>query len=314
MKKDFIPATQDMLQQAADGELVLFAPARRHTAKLHAFTWAVAPKQANRSCAAGLVPIAPTLATELLCFPTAKLESYLAVDPTDCPPSHPWKDHYWVLDEPQTITREQIQGVMPADAPAEDVGDVMTMQSLYGATKYTGDRPWLKHDSWDAELACKLIVFNYPVDMNGKGWDAVANWPIDKWGRKASIALRHRFDCALSIAKSSVQAGTIKEHDTPANWIEWAEGKGYSVAHLLTADAPAAKVEAVPAKLQIQQEDEILKIIKDNLKLNPLELPKNKQGKAGIKAEVRLLLNWNGTIFGKAWERLLQKKLLNYLA
>lgn len=118
MKKDFIPATKDMLQQAAAGELVLFAPVRQHTAKLHAFTWAVAPQQSNRSCAAGLVPITPALAEELLYFPDAQLKSYLAVDPTDCPPSHQLKDHYWVLDEPQTITREQIQGVIPADAPA----------------------------------------------------------------------------------------------------------------------------------------------------------------------------------------------------
>lgn len=137
MKKDFIPATKDMLQQAAAGELVLFAPARRHTAKLHAFTWAVAPKQANRSCAAGLVPIAPTLAKELLCFPDAQLKSYLAVDPTDCPPSHPWKDHYWVLDEPQTITREQIQGVIPANAPAAK-GKAVTVTIPGG-----DDKPWL---------------------------------------------------------------------------------------------------------------------------------------------------------------------------
>lgn len=253
MEKDFIPATNDMLQQAADGELVLFAPARRHTAKLHAFTWAVAPKQSNRSCAAGLVPIAPTLAKELLCFSTAKLESYLAVDPTDCPPSHPWKDHYWVLDEPQTITREQIYFQPAPAAVSEDVGDAKAMQLLYGATEHTGDRPWLKYDSWDAELACKLILFNYPVDMNGKGWDAVANWPIDKWGRKASIALRHHFDRALCIAKSSVQAGTIKEHDTSANWIEWAEGKGYSVAHLMPADAPTAKVETKQRSITKQQ-------------------------------------------------------------
>jgi hypothetical protein len=48
----------------------------------------------------------------------------------------------------------------------------------------------------------------------------------------------------MTIAKSSVNAGTIKVHDTPANWIKWAKSKGYSVAHLMSADANGAKVKA----------------------------------------------------------------------
>jgi hypothetical protein len=251
--KEFSPINEgnpeSLLQQAADGELVLFAAARRHTAQLHAFPWVVTPRQSNRSRAAGLVPIVPELANDLLCFPDSQLKMYLATDPTDCPDAHPWKDHYWVLDEPQPITREQLYSQAAPAVENEDVGNVKAMQALYGATEYTGDRPWLKHDSWDAELACKLIVFNYPVDMIGRGWDAVVNWPTDKWGRKSSIALRGYFDRALSIAKSSVNAGKIKEHDTPTNWIRWAEGKGYSVVHLIPADAPAAKVEARTARI-----------------------------------------------------------------
>lgn len=249
--KEFSPISEgnpeSLLQQAADGELVLFAAARRHTAQLHAFPWVVTPRQSNRSRAAGLVPIVPELANDLLCFPDSQLKMYLATDPTDCPDAHPWEDHYWVLDQPQTMTREQIYSQAAPTVENEDGGDVKAVQLLYGATKYTGDRLWLKHDSWDAELACKLIAFNYPVDMNGKGWDAVVNWPIDKWGTKSSVALRNYFDCTLSLAKSSVNAGKIKEHDTPTNWIRWAEGKGYSVVHLIPADAPAAKVEVVPS-------------------------------------------------------------------
>lgn len=124
MEKDFITATNEMLKQAAAGELVLFASIRRHTAKLHAFPWVVAPKQSSRSCAAGLVPIMPELANELTLFPEAQLKKYLATDPTDCAETHPWEDHFWVLDEPQTVTREQIysQAVMTADAPAAKVG------------------------------------------------------------------------------------------------------------------------------------------------------------------------------------------------
>jgi|GEM_PF-2257529 len=52
------------------------------------------------------------------------------------------------------------------------------------------------------------------------------------------------YDRAKAIADSSVNAGTIREHDTPENWRRWAQGKGYSVAHLMLTDALAAKVEA----------------------------------------------------------------------
>ena len=52
------------------------------------------------------------------------------------------------------------------------------------------------------------------------------------------------YDRAKAIADSSVNAGTICEHDTPENWRRWAQGKGYSVAHLMLTDALAAKVEA----------------------------------------------------------------------
>lgn len=68
-----------------------------------------------------------------------------------------------------------------------------------------------------------------------------------------------------------------------------------------------------PLKIQIIQEDEILRIIKAELKLNPLTLPANKRGKSGIKAKVRNKLKWEGSRFNKAWERLLQKEVLRYL-
>ena len=52
------------------------------------------------------------------------------------------------------------------------------------------------------------------------------------------------YDRAKAIADSSVNAGTICEHDTPENWRRWAQGKGYSVAHLMPTYALAAKVGA----------------------------------------------------------------------
>lgn len=121
--KEFSPANDAMLQQAADGELVLWVFTRRHTAKLCAFPWAVAPTQATRSCAAGLVPTMPELANDMLGFPGTTLKNYLATDPTDCLESHPWKDHYWVLDEPQAVTREQVYFQQPARKAAPVVAE-----------------------------------------------------------------------------------------------------------------------------------------------------------------------------------------------
>lgn len=222
MKKDFIPATKDMLQQAADGELVLFAPARRHTAKLRAFTWAVAPKQSNRSCAAGLVPITPQLAEELLCFPDAQLKSYLAVDPTDCPPSRPWKDHYWVLDEPQTITREQIQGVIPTDAPADDADHTET-------------------------LAARSITKQQVIDaFGGLHFNDRAGWrnalsDVPQWIEPCRVTLGRKGDNSTSatwnpvlIAAALIDKGsTVKQLDpvflrSLQDWVsEWEEASAY---------------------------------------------------------------------------------------
>lgn len=73
------------------------------------------------------------------------------------------------------------------------------------------------------------------------------------------------------------------------------------------------KADASPFKMQVQQEDEILKIIKDKLKIDALKLPANKPGKRGVKGEVSSMLKWQGTIFKKAWERLSDKGLIKYL-
>ena len=73
---------------------------------------------------------------------------------------------------------------------------------------------------------------------------------------------------------------------------------------------PHAANGIVKPKLQIQQEDNILHIIRDVLKLDPLNLPARKNGKAGAKSSVRNKLGipcplFNTvTVFNKAWERL----------
>lgn len=102
---------------------------------------------------------------------------------------------------------------------------------------------WFLYDSWGIEQACKLITLGYPVWFERHA-EEMEGWPQDCEGRDRFSTMWFVYDRALSIAESSVKAGTIKEHDTPANWIKWAKGKGYSVAHLMPADAPAAKVKA----------------------------------------------------------------------
>lgn len=127
--------------------------------------------------------------------------------------------------------------MMSAKKVTEKTIPECVIQSLYGGAEYTGDKPWMQFDTWDVKLACKLITLNYPVDLEGSGWDGAKKWPLDKWGRCSLTWVMRIFDRALSIAKSSIHAGKIKEHDTPANWIKWAQEKGYDVAHLMPAMA-----------------------------------------------------------------------------
>jgi len=195
--------------------------------------------------------------------------------------------------------------------------DKLIFQTLYWGAEYDGDRPWMLYDSWDIELACKLIVFNYPVNLQGSGWDGLKNWHIDKWGHKAPIVLKGNFERAFNMANSSVKGDKIREHDTPANWIAWAKSKGYSVAHLMAAEA---KVEAVkdakksnekPQLQQLFQEQEILRVIR-TLFHNPKKMPKQEQGKSGIKADVRKILKFSPKVFDKAWERLRANQDIQY--
>lgn len=93
---------------------------------------------------------------------------------------------------------------------------------------------WFLFDSWGFEFACKLITLGYPVWFERHA-EEVKGWPQDCEGRDRFSTMCFVYERALGIATSSVKAGTIKEHDTPANWVRWAQDKGYSVAHLIPA-------------------------------------------------------------------------------
>ncbi|MBR7918797.1 hypothetical protein KDX16_23685 [Burkholderia vietnamiensis] len=79
-----------------------------------------------------------------------------------------------------------------------------------------------------------------------------------------------------------------------------------------TADVRTSEPSITPRPLQQQafQEQEILRVLAE-LGHDPLNLPKSPAGQPGIKAEVRKILNWQGsTTFDKAWERLRRTKEL----
>ena len=186
-------------------------------------------------------------------------------------------------------------------------------QLLFGGAEYPGDRPWMLHDSWSLELACKLVTLGYPVDLEGSNWESAKNWPLDKFGRHSLIAVRQVFDRARDTALASVAAGKIKDPDTPANWIAWAEGKGYSVAHLgpIITQAPCDCIK--PVSRSAAQDDAILEEI-NRQGHDPLALPKPPAGKGGVKANIRALcLNRKGVfqskgVFDDAWQRLRDEK------
>lgn len=99
------------------------------------------------------------------------------------------------------------------------------------------------YDSWDIDTACQVITLSCKLDMEKQR--AIKLTPITF---PHLDALRARticgvYDRARGLAESSVKAGIIKEHDTPSNWIKWAQGKGYSVAHLMIDGVAAAQVE-----------------------------------------------------------------------
>lgn len=185
-------------------------------------------------------------------------------------------------------------------------------QFLSGWTEYSAGMldPWILYDSWSLDLACRLVTLGYPVDLEAHAKEA-KDWPPDAPGCCSLRAMIQVFDRALSIAHSSVAAGTIKDPDTPANWIAWAEGKGYSVTHLGPRIVQAPNESAQPLQRQRFQEQEISRVICE-LKHDPKALPKPRNGKPGVKSEVRAKLKFSPSVFDKAWGRLQNQGEIKY--
>ena len=139
-------------------------------------------------------------------------------------------------------------GVIPAHLMPDEREQFLQWDTI-------ADAEWAIYDSWGIEFACKLITLGYPVDLKRMA-EEVKGWPADAWGRDNFYSMVSVYSRALNIANSSVKAGTIKDPDTPAKWIEWAKGKGYSVAHL--THAAKETNEGEPRKLEPQGDEPLI--------------------------------------------------------
>ncbi len=175
---------------------------------------------------------------------------------------------------------------------------------------------------WSIREARDRITHNGMLDlisiMNDRNWVVESTFSHTAMSRFNSL---YRFE---GLAKISVELGEIEDPDTPLRWIEWANGKGYKTDHLDSFIPEQLKPQEKPIKRQIQQEDEILRVISEILELDPLRLPKSEQGRRGVKADVleeinkqpdsKKLLNPHpkSAVFRKAWERLLEGGRIRY--
>jgi len=99
------------------------------------------------------------------------------------------------------------------------------------------DEIWNLTDSWDIDLAGRLIVLGYNLDLKETIEYGLKECPYGTTGRDQADALITVMDRFFTLAKAAIAIGVIKEHDTPANWMKWAKSKGYSIAHLVKAPA-----------------------------------------------------------------------------
>jgi hypothetical protein len=69
------------------------------------------------------------------------------------------------------------------------------------------------YDSWNIKLACKLITLGYPVWLERMAREA-KDWPHNCEGKHRFNSMIIVYERAISIAKSSIVAGSIREEDS----------------------------------------------------------------------------------------------------
>ena len=91
------------------------------------------------------------------------------------------------------------------------------------------DSSWLIMDSWDIYFAAKVIVIGYTENIQ-EHIDLLSrqNNRIDNDRADIMIKILNRFNC---LAQAAINSHVLKKHDTPANWLAWAQSKGYKTEH-----------------------------------------------------------------------------------
>ena len=179
----------------------------------------------------------------------------------------------------------------------------------YGA--HIDDVDWIM-DSWGIEHACKMIVLGHNENTKVAIEYGLKHCPEGTTGRDRARALITIMDRVLTLAKSAIAIGILKEADTPKNWLAWAQSKGYKTDHItpLFIDVDVgtgnhAGTETKPkvlSKLEKQQ-NAILKVI-ETKQFKPMAIPDNEKGtiKSICELENKNDLFKVETAFDRAWK------------
>ncbi len=94
------------------------------------------------------------------------------------------------------------------------------------------DSSWLIMDSWDIYFAAKVIVIGYTENIQEHiDFLSRQNNRIDNNRADIMINILNRFN---KLAQSAINTDVLQKHDTPANWLAWAQSKGYKTNHLIS--------------------------------------------------------------------------------
>jgi hypothetical protein len=167
------------------------------------------------------------------------------------------RDVLWVYEDELSL---HYRGAVEATAPAPTVGwqdiDCDEIDGDSGIRHSPDDRNQflqaapkpgdieMLFSSWSVDTATQLIAIGCTID-SPSGYEKLKNLPgiANVYSRASFIeAVAEALRIARRIAESSIKIGDIKEHDTPSNWLLWAESKKYDVKHLRAILAPAFAV------------------------------------------------------------------------
>ena len=176
------------------------------------------------------------------------------------------------------------------------------------------DSLWLKMHSWNIDFAAKLILLGYTENVEEQ---------IDFFSRQKNRIDNDRADIMKTIinrfdklAQSAINIGVLQKPDTPANWLAWAQSKGYKINHLISENQVVSVAvdhegtdtkdnkklnKSKNSKLQRQQ-----KAILDTINakgFDPMAIPDGEKGTIKLIFELddSVLFKYE-TAFDRAWK------------